>query len=443
MTAPVVDWASEEETCHAPLPDPPEGFEESLNGSRPADSPSPTDLAIVTAQEFAAVEEAGAEPLVGEPGEAIIPTGGDVMLYGDGGASKTTLSIDLGAHLAAGDPWLGIPIPAPVKVLVIEAEGPRPLFREKLRRKLEGWQGSDLGDRLLVLERPWAEFRFPEGGEIADLVGRYEIDVLIVGPLTRVGMEELGTLQQVRDFMDEVARFRARSGRGLTVFLVHHENKGGGVSGAWEGAGDTLLHAQVHSHGRTTLTFRKARWASAWHKRELELAWLDGEGFEVVEERERDLAVEAEDLLGDSKWRTLEEISSGAKGGIGANKDAVREILEGNAHLFVSRTGAAAKAVRRSPNATVWSLARGAEPVEPDTGSPGVAATGLASGSPLREPEATEPDPPPPAGLARRSEPDATRPGCPSHPEAVAGCRYCSIATQPSPAPAGMVGRLR
>ena len=81
--------------------------------------------------------------------------------------------------------------------------------------------------------------------------------MLIVGPLTRVGMDELGTLQQVRDFMAEVAKFRERSGRRLTVVLIHHENKGGKVSGAWEGAGDTLLHANVHARGKTTLTSRR------------------------------------------------------------------------------------------------------------------------------------------------------------------------------------------
>ena len=43
----------------------------------------------------------------------MLPEDGDVMIYGDGGASKTTLTIDLGCHLAAGDDWLGIPVPKP------------------------------------------------------------------------------------------------------------------------------------------------------------------------------------------------------------------------------------------------------------------------------------------------------------------------------------------
>ena len=55
------------------------------------------------------------------------------------------------------------------------------------------------------------------------------------------------------------------------------------VSGAWEGAGDTLLHATVHARGKTTLHFQKARWSSEWHKETLDLDWTDGEGFEVAE----------------------------------------------------------------------------------------------------------------------------------------------------------------
>jgi hypothetical protein len=49
----------------------------------------------------------GAEPLVGGSDSNLIPEGGLVMVYGDGGAGKTTLTADLEMHLAAGDAWLG------------------------------------------------------------------------------------------------------------------------------------------------------------------------------------------------------------------------------------------------------------------------------------------------------------------------------------------------
>ena len=88
------------------------------------------ELQAVPLDVFADVNEPGADPLVGEGDDALIPEDGDVMVYGDGGAGKTTLCIDLACHLAAGDDWLGMPVARPVRVLLVENEGPRPLFRQ-------------------------------------------------------------------------------------------------------------------------------------------------------------------------------------------------------------------------------------------------------------------------------------------------------------------------
>ena len=52
-------------------------------------------LHIVSIEEFAAVIEDGAGPLLGEHSQAVIAENSDVVIYGDGGASKTTLMIDL------------------------------------------------------------------------------------------------------------------------------------------------------------------------------------------------------------------------------------------------------------------------------------------------------------------------------------------------------------
>jgi hypothetical protein len=261
---------------------------------------APIALGVVPAEEFSSVDEAGGNPVVGEPGEAVIPEDGDVMVYGDGGAGKTTLSNDLGCHLAAGDDWLGFPIAKAVRVLVVENEGPRPLFRLKLRRKLAGWTGSPLKHHLFVLEKPWAELSFADPGcraSLAAIVRQLEIDVVIVGPVTRSGMDEAGTLQEVRDFMRLVADVRAQAARRVAFVLVHHENKGGRVSGAWEASGDTLLHVQAQGHGRTRLYVQKARWSSSHHATALQLIWTDGEGFEVENKPEFDDDAIADKIL--------------------------------------------------------------------------------------------------------------------------------------------------
>lgn len=367
-----------------------------------AEAPVPHDeLQIVTAQDFAAVDEPGAEPLMGEPGEVLIPEGGDVLIYGDGGASKTSIGIDWAVHLAAGDDWNGARVPRPVGVGIVENEGPRPLFRQKLRRKLDAWTGSDVEDRLHVLESPWGEFRFPDE-TVAERVGTLGIDVLIVGPLTRVGMDELGTLQEVRDFTFRLAEFRQRTGRRLTIVLVHHENKSGAISGAWEGACDTLFHAQVHVRGRTTLTVQKARWSSEWHKRKLELEWTDGEGFEVVEEEERHLETEIVRLLTERPHLTAKEIAAPEQaGGIAAAVDTVKGVLEAHPERFESRTGEAAKAVGRHPSAKVWGLVQEVTSLSSHLKSPDLPGGGDGQGDLLTPPyrESASPESPPPPAV--------------------------------------------
>lgn len=302
-------------------------------------------LEIVTLEQFTAVEEAGAEPLVGNaPDDVLIPEGGDIMLYGDGGASKTTLGVDLGLHVAAGDVWLGNQVNQPTSVLLLENEGPRPLFRAKLERKLKAWTGSPLEGRVHVYQGPWGKMSFADPDkrrQLAEAIRDHEIGLLVAGPLTRLGMDEAGTLQQVRDFMDLIGDVRELSGRRVAMLLIHHENKGGKVSGAWEGSGDTLIHAEVHGNGYTKLTFQKARWSSPLHGQDLKLCWTDGEGFEVEETRERDLYADilaslADDLVTKdpeasgqrkgkwSPWKTAAELARLLK----ANKDTCREVAD-------------------------------------------------------------------------------------------------------------------
>jgi hypothetical protein len=351
------------------------------------DNAEALDIVVVPLAEFVGVEEDGANPLLGEPDAILIPEDGDVMFYGDGGAGKTTLAIDLGFHLAAGGEWLGIRVPRPVKTLLIENEGPRPLLRKKLKRKLAAWNGGELGGRVDVFERPWREFTFASERwreKLALTVANRDIDVLIAGPLTSIGMDDAGTLQEVRAFMQLVADVRARSQRRLTVVLVHHENKGGKVSGAWEGSGDTLLHVQAAGNGHTIVHVQKARWDSTSHGTTLRLAWTAGEGFEL--EGDRDLLAEIDALLTDRGWRTVREIAApGEKGGIGANYDAIKDLLDGHPDRFVSVTGEAAKALGRQPSAILWGCLSGSETPETPGVLQGDDGGGCLGVSPLRE----------------------------------------------------------
>lgn len=338
-----------------------------MNGASPSAAMTEVDATIVALEDFVAVDEPGASALLGDGDSALIPEGGDVMVYGDGGAGKTTLTIDLACHLAAGVPWLEIPVVRPVRVLLIENEGPRPLLRRKFRRKLQAWSGPPLDGRLSVLAEPWGQFTLgpPEWrAELAAVVRRDAIDVVIAGPLTRIGMDDAGTLQEVVRFMELVADVRRQCERLLTVILVHHENKAGSVSGAWEGSGDTLLHVQAAGTGHTIVAVRKARWSSELHGKTLHLAWTDGEGFELEGPAERDLRAEIAEYLREHPHRTAKEIAApadAAEPGVGANESNIRAILKASPDLFEACTGDAAVALAKPHNAKLYSVSQGSD----------------------------------------------------------------------------------
>ena len=332
----------------------------------PALAPAPSTVArFVSLAEFVSTQEQGVDALLGNADSIVIPEGGDVMVYGDGGAGKTTLTIDAAFHLAAGDDWLGLRIGRPVRVAIIENEGPRPLFRKKLERKRASWEGSDLADRLHILEHPWATFTFANENHRAWLaaeIDRLAIDIVIAGPLTRIGMNEAGTLQQTRDFTELLGKIRTLTHRPTTFLLIHHENKGGQVSGAWEGAGDTLLHVQGRGHGRTQLVFQKARWASDWHGKSLALLWAAGEGFTVSDAPERDDAEIADELIatvranGGSSWNVIEKT-------MGGNASKVREIRD---QLLDSGLLIDANAERPTSRRLLWDVTDPTRPLRLD-----------------------------------------------------------------------------
>jgi hypothetical protein len=341
-------------------------------------------ISIVSLDEFVAVDEPGAEPLLGDMEANLVPENADIMAYGDGGAGKSTLMFDCGFHLAAGDPWLDIPIPRRVRVLIVENEGPRSMLRKKLKRKREAWGGSPLGDRVQVFEGPWREFTVGEQAWRDNIAGTIEvaqIDVLIAGPLVTIGMDTHGTLQEVRAFIEWIQDVRRRSRRPLTVVLIHHENKSGDVSGAWTGALDTMLHVQNAGNGHTVVYVKKARWDSSRHGTTMNLAWQGVDGFRL--EGDRDYLAEITALLDGGKWLSVREIATG----IEAGEQTVKPLLVDNPGRFELRSGDAAKALGRSHNAKLFGLRSTSNVVNVDPalwGASEVAETSTPLDAPLK-----------------------------------------------------------
>lgn len=240
---------------------------------------------VVTApvELFASVREASATPLLGTEDDTLLAAGGTLMAYGEGGAGKTTAELDLAFHMAAGIPWLDQPVPARVRGLILEAEGPRGKLRTKLATKLAAWQGPPLDEWLHVIESPWATLSLADTEHqagIAAAITATEADVLFAGPVAALGLEGGGTPAEVRQFVAHLEHVRALVGREVAFVLIAHTNKGGQVSGAWEGATDTLAHFMATGNGQTRLHWKKCRWAGSLHGAVWNLHWRDGETFE-------------------------------------------------------------------------------------------------------------------------------------------------------------------
>ena len=95
-----------------------------------------SDPTVTFAEFVARADEATSEPLIICSHGTLLPAGALVILGANVGHGKTTLTVELVLHAIAGRNYLGLTFPRPLNVLVIENEGPREAFRQKLEARL-------------------------------------------------------------------------------------------------------------------------------------------------------------------------------------------------------------------------------------------------------------------------------------------------------------------
>ena len=321
-------------------------------------------------EDFLELRIKGAEPLVGDSKENLLPTGGLLLVVAKGGKGKTTFSVDAAFHFVSGIEWLGFSLSRPLRVLIVENEGPMRPFQVKLAAKAASWPHKITG-ALFIKTLDWGAFNFDNEGEVARLrafIEQERVDLVIGDPLDSLGLHGVGSPDDTRTFVQHLVEVGLT--RDVAFWLLGHPRKTapGGLedqdeldraSGAWGGRPDTMLHLQKLDGGRSRLSFPKIRWAP--RPREAYILGFDpdSESFIVAateqpEAEERDLVQEVRALLSDSGWRTAREIAEKTKGGIGARRETIEQLLTGRAELFVRAAG---KDIgRRSNIREVWGL---------------------------------------------------------------------------------------
>lgn len=311
-----------------PEGDPPEGAQGANGGA--------TDALLVRcpAQEFMDEEEPLAEPLIGELEDALLVTGGILLMYGKGGAGKTTLTLDAIAHLASGTPWLGQPLPRPLKIILIENEGVRAMLRRRLRAKRDTWQGSPWVERLEVMVDPWMGFTFGKPDyrqQLADWITDFEADLVIVGPLVTIGSVGGGTPEEVHQFELLLVDTWNRTPRRPAFWILHHESKAGLVSGAWDRVPDAMLHVKGQGHGHTYLHFEKVR-NSSLHGTDMNLSWNGTYSFTVDEptdDTDEDVVTRVRELYEqDDQLRTTTQVREAVGAGKNPTDRAIKTLVE-------------------------------------------------------------------------------------------------------------------
>lgn len=153
----------------------------------------------------------------------LIVNGDRALVYGEPGALKSWLLLDLGLHIAAGLPWLGqFSITAVKKVLYVDEEMSERTLTRRIRRLASG---AMLGTaELPFMSISGTNFRFEGERVLLRELGAqaFDPDVVIVETLRSVLVGDENNAQDVRNFWRSVEPFRQHN---KTIIVSHHMRK--------------------------------------------------------------------------------------------------------------------------------------------------------------------------------------------------------------------------
>lgn len=172
--------------------------------------------------------------------EALLPIGGSLMIHGWAKSFKSFTALDIMSAIAQGDAWCGFePTNEPAKVCVIQFEIPWPYYRERVQLLRDRAVRPELWDENFTTYSPISRPRFVASDKkqrefLKKLLIEYGISVALIDPIRRAtGAVDLNDEKEVRAILSFVEELQ---NEGITVIMVHHDNK----TGAQHGGGDPL-----------------------------------------------------------------------------------------------------------------------------------------------------------------------------------------------------------
>ncbi len=150
--------------------------------------------------------------------------GDKIELIGPSKVRKSWFGIGLAAHVAAGRPFCGWPVPKPRRVVYINLEIKTDWIARRLQSLSSYGLGPDeIGDRLKIVNARG------KGGEIrtflASLPARMPIDLIVVDPRYKLmeGDEDDNNAADLRALLEA---FDHAAGNGPAILVVTHDGKG-------------------------------------------------------------------------------------------------------------------------------------------------------------------------------------------------------------------------
>jgi hypothetical protein len=174
---------------------------------------------------------------------------------------------------------------------MIENEGAAQLFQTRLQDKASQWDADPawLGN-VQVYAEPWGGFSFANAHTreaLQRICEEEAVDVIAANPLFGVGGPGSGRPDETSAFIEWLKELGLGLG-GPAIWLLHHENKLGQVSGDWNRQPDTLISlARDGDKPATKLKWEKTRWANqtpeGWRQKQL-LEWItEHKGYRVLD----------------------------------------------------------------------------------------------------------------------------------------------------------------